>query len=109
MDPANGKAARGTTAIAVTAAFVVLRYEAAEAEKVVALLTDLFDAESRPRRAWRLPTYAEAVRAVTERALSREAVETVLPAIGAVRFVPVCERLALASVEELNALMAAIR
>ena len=109
MDPTHGRAARGTTAVAVTAAFLVLRCDAHGGEKVITLLTDLFDVEFRPHRSWQLPTYAEAVRAATDRALSREPVVATVPAMGKVKLAPVCARLLLASAEEFDALAKAIR
>lgn len=102
VEPGNRKAARGTTAVAVTAAFLVLRRDAGGAEHVMTLLTDLFDVELSPHRAWRLPTYTDAIRAATDRALSREPVVAVVPAMGTVKLVPVCERLVLGSAAEFD-------
>ena len=95
--------------VAVTAAFAVVRRRVGGVEKVMTILTDLFDIDLRPYLPRGLPTYDEAVRTATQRALARRPVCGFVPVFGMVQYVPVCERLALASADELDVLARAIR
>jgi hypothetical protein len=96
------------TLVAVTASFAVLRRGNGGGEKVMTILTDLFDLDLRPYLPRGLPTYAEAVRAATERGLARPPVCGFVPLFGMVQFVPVCERMVLESMDEFDALARSI-
>lgn len=95
------------TVVAVTASFAVLRRVQGGDENVMTILTDLFDVDLRPYLPRGLPTYAEAVRAATERGLARSPVCGFVPLFGMVEFVPVCERMVLEP-EDFHALARAI-
>lgn len=95
--------------IAATATFAVLKHEpAAGIVRVLTVLTDLADIRPYDTTAPALPTYAEAVRIVTERGLARTPRIGFLKQFGVAEFVPVCERVVLNSAEELDALAAAM-
>ncbi len=95
--------------ISATATFAVLKHEpSAGIVRVLTVLTDLADIRPYDATAPALPTYAEAVRIVTERDLARTPRIGFLKQFGVAEFVPVCERVVLDSAEELDALAAAM-
>ena len=95
--------------ISATATFAVLKHEpSAGIVRVLTVLTDLADIRHYDATAPALPTYAEAVRIVTERGLARTPRIGFLKQFGVAEFVPVCERVVLDSAEELDALAAAM-
>jgi len=91
-----------------TVTFAVLYWDSGGTRKVMTLLTDIFDADFRADLTHGLSTYDEAVSAVTKRALAREAMSGFIPGIGAVKFVPVCERIVLGAMDGFDALVQAI-
>lgn len=95
--------------IAATATFAVLKRQTSPASiQVVTMLTDLADIRPHDVTAPALPTYAEAVRIATERGLARDPRIGFLKQFGVAEFVPVSERIAFLSPEELDALAAAM-
>ena len=95
--------------IAATATFAVLKRQPCPTTvQVVTILTSLADVQTHDATAPALPTYDEAVRIATERRLAREPRIGFLKQFGVAEFVPVCERIACNSEEELDALAAAM-
>ncbi|MGD1277479.1 MAG: hypothetical protein ABR964_09665 [Tepidisphaeraceae bacterium] len=76
--------------------------------RVITILTDLADIRPYDALSPALPTYAEAVRIVTERGLSRDPRIGYLKNFGIAEYVPVCERIVLGCGEELDSLAAAM-
>lgn len=95
--------------IAATAIFAVLKRQPSPTTvQVVTILTGLLDIQPHDATGPALPTYAEAVSIATERGLAREPRIGFLKQIGVAEFVPVSERIAWNSSEELESLAAAM-
>ncbi len=95
--------------ISAIATFAVFKHEpSAGFVRVLTVLTDLADIRPYDATDPALPTYAEAVRIVTDRGLAREPRIGFLKQFGVAEYVPVCERVVLSSAEELDALAAAM-
>ena len=95
--------------IAATATFAVLKRQPSPTTiQVVTILTGLADVQPHDATAPALPTYAEAVHIATERGLAREPRIGFLKQFGVAEFVPVSERIACDSPEDLEALAAAM-
>lgn len=95
--------------IAVTATFVVITSRPMPTHwRIMTILTDLTGIERYDATAPALPTYDEAVAIATARGLSREPRIGFLKNFGVAEYVPVCERVVLASADELDALAAAM-
>ena len=95
--------------IAATATFAVLKRQPSPTTvQVVTILTGLADVQPHDATAPALPTYAEAVRIATERGLAREPRIGFLKQCGVAEFVPVSERMACETSEELESLTAAM-
>lgn len=95
--------------IAATATFIVIKTQPTPISwRILTVLTDLTEIERDDATASGLPTYDEAVRIATARGVSRQPRLGFLKRFGVTEYVPVCERVFLASVDELDALAAAI-
>jgi hypothetical protein len=95
--------------IAATATFAVLKRQPSPTTiQAITILTDLADIKPLNAIAPQLPTYDEAVRIATKRGLALQPRIGFLKRFGFMEFVPVSERIACRSVEELDALAAAM-
>ena len=91
--------------IAVTATFVVIKYQPTPASwRILTVLTELTEAQRYDATAPALPTYDEAVQIARERGLSRQPRLGFLKQFGVVEYAPVCERIVFTGPEEVAAL-----
>ena len=95
--------------ISATATFAVLKHEPSPGiVRVLTVLTDLADIRPYDATAPALPTYAEAVRIVTERGLARSRASDSSSSSASPNSFPSASAVVLDSAEELDALAAAM-